>query len=139
MRLLVVEDEPRIASFLVKGLRTHGYGVDAVTTGTEALIRARYPGLDLIILDLGLPDMDGLDVLRWLRSEGRQLPVIILTARAGVEGLVEGFSVGADDYLTKPFAFDELLARVRARLRSHRKDDAFLVHDLGYRFSPNGH
>jgi DNA-binding response OmpR family regulator len=126
MRLLVVEDEVRIASFLVKGLSAQGYDVDAVATGSEALVRGRDPGLDLLILDLGLPDVDGLEVLRRLRREGRQLPVIILTARAAVEGLVEGLALGADDYLTKPFAFDELLARVRARLRSHRNEDAFL-------------
>ena len=150
MRLLVVEDEPRIASFLVKGLSAGGYRVEAVATGSEALVRARDPGLDLVILDLGLPDVDGLDVLRRLRAEGRQLPVIILTARAGVEGLVKGLALGADDYLTKPFAFDELLARVRARLRSHRKEDAFVevsnlpadgwtpVPDIEYRFFGNG-
>jgi DNA-binding response OmpR family regulator len=122
VRLLVVEDEPRIASFLVKGLSDRGYQVDVVTTGAEALVRGRDPGIDLLILDLGLPDMDGLEVLRRLRSAGRQLPVIILTARAEVEGLVEGLTCGADDYLVKPFAFDELLARVRARLRSHRRE-----------------
>lgn len=120
MRLLLVEDEELIASFLVKGLSRQGYVVDAVSTGTEALIRSRDPGLDLVILDLGLPDVDGLDVLRRLRREGWQVPVIILTARAEVAYLVEGLALGADDYLTKPFAFDELIARVRARLRSHR-------------------
>lgn len=150
MRLLVVEDEPRIASFLVKGLSARGYRVEAVATGSEALVRARDPVLDLVILDLGLPDVDGLDVLRRLRAEGRQLPVIILTARAGVEGLVKGLALGADDYLTKPFAFDELLARVRARLRSHRKEDALVevsdlradgptpAPDIEYRYSRNG-
>jgi two-component system, OmpR family, response regulator len=148
MRLLVVEDEARIASFLVKGLSAQGYGVDAATTGSEALARARDPGLDLVILDLGLPDVDGLEVLRQLRREGWQLPVIILTARAGVEGLVEGLALGADDYLTKPFAFDELVARVRARLRSHRGEDGLQrdapvdghtpVRDIAYRFSANG-
>jgi DNA-binding response OmpR family regulator len=136
VRLLVVEDEARIASFLVKGLSAQGYGVDAVSTGSEALVRAQDPGLDLVILDLGLPDVDGLEVLRRLRSERWRLPVIILTARAEVEGLVEGLSLGADDYLTKPFAFDELLARVRARLRSSRNADA--VEEMGYRFSLNG-
>jgi DNA-binding response OmpR family regulator len=150
MTLLVVEDEPRIASFLVKGLSASGYRVEAVATGSEALVRARAPGLDLVILDLGLPDVDGLDVLRRLRAEGWQLPVIILTARAGVKGLVQGLALGADDYLTKPFAFDELLARVRARLRSHRKEDAFVevsglpadgrtpAPDIEYRYSSNG-
>lgn len=136
-RLLVVEDEVHIASFLVKGLSANGYSVDCVTTGSEALLRTRDDDFDLILLDLGLPDMDGLDVLRRLRRDGRQLPVIIVTARAEVEDLVEGLDLGADDYLTKPFAFDELLARVHARLRSSRKEDAVLA-ELGFRFSTNG-
>jgi DNA-binding response OmpR family regulator len=122
MRLLVVEDEARIASFLVKGLSDQGYSVECVATGAEALERGSDPELDLVILDLGLSDMDGLDVLRELRKEGRWLPVIIVTARGEVEDRVEGLNVGADDYLTKPFAFEELLARVRARLRSRNGD-----------------
>jgi DNA-binding response OmpR family regulator len=137
MRLLVVEDEARIASFLIKGLSAQGYWVEAVTTGAQAIVRARDPDLDLVILDLGLPDVDGLEVLRQLRRDGWELPVIIVTARAGVERLVEGLALGADDYLTKPFAFDELLARVRARLRSSRMADG--PADNGYRFSSNGH
>jgi DNA-binding response OmpR family regulator len=136
-RLLVVEDEVHISSFLVKGLSANGYRVDAVTTGTEALHRTRDRAFDLVILDLGLPDMDGLDVLRRLRGEGRQLPVIIVTARAAVEDLVAGLDLGADDYLTKPFAFDELLARVQARLRSSRNEDSVLA-QLGFEFSANG-
>jgi DNA-binding response OmpR family regulator len=126
MRLLVVEDEARIASFLVKGLSDQGYCVECVATGAAALERGRDPELDLLILDLGLPDMDGLEVLRELRKEGRWLPVIIVTARGEVEDRVEGLNIGADDYLTKPFAFDELLARVRARLRSHNGDLMYL-------------
>jgi two-component system copper resistance phosphate regulon response regulator CusR len=117
MRLLVVEDEARIASFLVKGLSDHGYEVNCVATGAEALARMRDSEVDLLVLDLGLSDMDGLDVLRRLRADGNRLPVIVLTARGEVEDRVEGLAVGADDYLTKPFAFDELLERVRARLR----------------------
>jgi DNA-binding response OmpR family regulator len=117
MRLLVVEDEARIAAFLVKGLAGQGYSVDCVPTGAEALERSRDPELDLLILDLGLGDIDGMDVLRQLRDEGHRLPVIILTARGEVEDRVEGLGLGADDYLTKPFAFEELLARIRARLR----------------------
>jgi DNA-binding response OmpR family regulator len=120
MRLLVVEDEARIASFLVKGLSDQGYMVECVETGAEALERGRDPDLDLLILDLGLSDMDGLDVLRELRGEGRRVPVVILTARGEVDDRVEGLNLGADDYLTKPFAFDELLARVRTRLRSRK-------------------
>jgi DNA-binding response OmpR family regulator len=122
MRVLIVEDEARIASFLVKGLTLAGYRVETVTTGVEALVRSRDPDLDLVILDLGLSDMDGFDVLRHLRGEGRDLPVIILTARGQLEDRVEGFELGADDYLTKPFAFEELVARVRARLRCRNGD-----------------
>jgi DNA-binding response OmpR family regulator len=136
-KLLVVEDEVHIASFLVKGLSANGYDVDAVSTGSEALRRMRDARFDLMILDLGLPDMDGRDLLRRLRQEGQQLPVIIVTARAEVEYLVQGLDLGADDYLTKPFAFDELVARVHARLRSVRKEDAILA-ELGYQFSSNG-
>ena len=136
MRLLVVEDEPRIASFLIKGLSGQGYAVDAVTTGTEALVRARDPEVDLVILDLGLSDMDGLDVLRQLRSRGqRELPVIILTARGQVGDRIEGFELGADDYLAKPFVFDELLARVRTRLRPRNGDPA-LIEQAGLRLDP---
>jgi two-component system copper resistance phosphate regulon response regulator CusR len=136
-RVLVVEDEVHIASFLVKGLTANGYRVDSVSTGSEALRRTRDSGFDLMILDLGLPDMDGLDVLWQLRREGWLLPVIIVTARAEVEYLVRGLDLGADDYLTKPFAFDELLARVHARLRSTRKEDAVLA-KVGFPFSRNG-
>jgi DNA-binding response OmpR family regulator len=129
VKLLVVEDEARIASFLVKGLTDQGYGVDCVATGAEALVRSRDRDLDLLILDLGLADMDGLEVLQHLRAEARKLPVIILTARGEIEDRVEGLELGADDYLTKPFAFDELVARVRARLRSRTGD--FGVLDVG--------
>jgi DNA-binding response OmpR family regulator len=117
MKVLIVEDEERIASFLAAGLEAHGYAVDRAATGGEALARLREGTPDLIVLDLALPDIDGLDVLRRLREEHRRVPVIILTARADVHDLVDGLDLGADDYLTKPFAFDELTARVRARLR----------------------
>jgi DNA-binding response OmpR family regulator len=131
VKLLVVEDEARIASFLVKGLSDQGYQVDCVATGAEALVRGRDPDVDLLILDLGLSDMDGLDVLRQLRGEGRRLPVIILTARSEIEDRVEGLDLGADDYLTKPFAFEELLARVRARLRSRSGNGDLAPLDVG--------
>jgi DNA-binding response OmpR family regulator len=134
--LLVVEDEARIASFLVKGLSGQGYRVEAVATGTEALVRASDPGIDLVILDLGLADMDGLQVLRHLRRKGPEPPVIILTARGEVGDRIEGFDLGADDYLTKPFAFDELLARVRTRLRS-RDGDAASRELAGMRLDPH--
>jgi DNA-binding response OmpR family regulator len=118
MRLLVVEDEDRIASFLLKGLTAAGFDVTRVVTGAEALERSRRASVDLMVLDLGLPDMDGFDVLRAIRARGDRMPVVVLTARGGVPDRVEGLELGADDYLAKPFAFDELLARVRARLRA---------------------
>jgi DNA-binding response OmpR family regulator len=118
--VLVVEDEELIASFVEKGLRAHGYGVVWVRTGREGLERAADKDISLVILDLGLPDLDGLEVLRGLRERGETVPVVVLSARAGVAQRVEGLNLGADDYLVKPFAFEELLARVRANLRPRR-------------------
>ena len=116
-RILIVEDEERIASFLVKGLRAHGYATDVAATGSEGLARARSGEFGLMILDIGLPDRDGFSVLRELREHDRRLPVVILTARDDVQDTVAGFEGGANDYVTKPFRFDELLARVRVRLQ----------------------
>ena len=127
MKLLVVEDEARIASFLVKGLRAQGYAVEHVSTGEEALRGARDPDLGLMILDLGLPDIDGNEVLRRLRDGGVHLPILVLTARGEVGDRVESLDLGADDYLVKPFAFDELLARVRARLRDQDSGPATVL------------
>ncbi len=116
--ILIAEDEERIASFVAKGLRAHGYEATAVLTGQAALQRVVAGGVDLLVLDLGLGDMDGFDVLRHLRAEGHDLPVIVLTARSSVTDTVTGLESGADDYMAKPFRFEELLARVRLRLRS---------------------
>lgn len=116
-RILIAEDEERIVSFLEKGLRSSGYVTTAVFTGPDALVYARDDDFDLLILDLGLPGMDGQEVLRQLRARGEKLPVVILTARDGVTDTVDGLEGGADDYVTKPFRFEELLARVRVRLR----------------------
>jgi len=127
VRLLVVEDEARIAAFLVKGLTAHGYAVDHARTAAEALSLTEEIEFALVVLDLRLPDADGLDVLRTLRSRGADLPVVVLTARGDVGDRVEGLELGADDYLTKPFVFDELLARVRARLRGRRQDQSILA------------
>ena len=118
MNVLVVEDEPGIASFLTKGLAARGYDVGWVACGRDAL--AASAGADLVVLDLGLPDVDGLDVLREIRRRGDATAVLVLTARSEVEDVVTGLELGADDYLVKPFAFDELVARVRTRERAVR-------------------
>src|SRR5690242_21357898 len=117
MTLLIVEDEERVASFLDKGLRAHGYTVEWAQTGQDALRRLTGPGISLVILDLGLPDLDGLEVLESLRDRGSVVPVLVLSARGRTGDRVKGLNLGADDYLGKPFAFEELLARVRANLR----------------------
>ena len=117
MTLLVVEDEERVASFLAKGLRAHGYSVEWVSGGQDALQRVAHADISLVILDLGLPDLDGLEVLESMRERGATIPVLVLSARGRVDDRVKGLNLGADDYLAKPFAFEELLARVRANLR----------------------
>jgi DNA-binding response OmpR family regulator len=121
--ILIVEDEERIASFVEKGLRANGFATVVAGDGMSGLALASTGGFDLVILDLGLPDLDGLALLRRLRERASQVPVIILTARDGVRATVEGLEGGADDYVTKPFRFEELLARVRVRLRDDRADE----------------
>jgi DNA-binding response OmpR family regulator len=127
MNVLLVEDEEGIVSFLRKGLSKHGYDVTVASTGREGIEQAT--GADVVILDLGLPDMDGLDVLSALRSAEVGAQVIVLTARGDVDDRVEGLERGADDYLAKPFAFEELLARIRARIRTlHEQERRVLAH-----------
>jgi DNA-binding response OmpR family regulator len=116
-RILIAEDEARLAAFLEKGLRSGGYTTTVASDGETASLLARDEDFDLMVLDLGLPIKDGLEVLRELRGSGQRLPVIILTARGDPDERVAGLEAGADDYIGKPFHFEELLARVRVRLR----------------------
>jgi DNA-binding response OmpR family regulator len=116
-RILIAEDEERIVSFLEKGLRSCGYTTISVSNGNDAIALARDDSFDLLILDLGLPGIDGQDVLAELRRRGESLPVIVLTARDDVGDTVRSLEGGANDYVTKPFRFEELVARIRLRLR----------------------
>lgn len=115
--ILLVEDSDRIASFVVKGLQSHGFDCARCESGEEALKLIAAADFDLVILDIGLPGMDGFEVLRTMRGQGFDVPVIVLTARDSVDNTVASFAGGADDYMGKPFSFDELLARVRTRIR----------------------
>ncbi|GAB1817574.1 response regulator transcription factor [Herbidospora sp. RD11066] len=126
-RILIAEDEDRIAAFLEKGLRASGFVTTVVTDGLAAYEHARAGDHDLLILDIGLPLSDGFTVLRRLRAARTEIPVIILTARDSVGDTVAGLEGGADDYIAKPFAFEELLARVRLRLRSERAPEATVL------------
>ena len=131
MKVLVVEDEQKIASFVVKGLAAAGYEAEHVTTGAEAIERAAEA--DVMVLDLGLPDVDGTDVLRRIRERDLETQVIVLTARAELGDRVQGLELGADDYLVKPFAFEELLARIRARVRTLEQVERRHLHIDGIR------
>lgn len=117
MRLLVIEDDPKIASFLVGGFRQQGYGVDHAPDGVTGLLLARQGHYDVAVVDVMLPELDGLALVATLRAEKIPLPVIMLSARASVDDRILGLESGGDDYLTKPFAFSELLARVQSLLR----------------------
>ncbi len=117
MRILVVEDDPHIATVVGDGLRDAGYGVTVTTNGADGFLDARLNDYNLIVLDLTLPTLDGLEVARRLRAAGQATPILMLTARAAERDTIAGLDAGADDYLTKPFGLDELLARVRALLR----------------------
>ena len=117
MRLLLVEDDPRMARFIARGLREQAYAVDVVVDGEEALYQAAINTYDAVILDVMIPKSDGFTVCRELRAAGQRVPILMLTARDAVEDRIAGLDLGADDYLTKPFEFSELLARLRALLR----------------------
>jgi len=127
MRLLVIEDEVDMATYVAKGLRQHGYVVDVSHDGEDGLFMATHEAYDLVILDMMLPKMSGIAALRAMRNEGVATPVIVLTAKHAVEDRVEGLDTGADDYMVKPFAFSELVARVRACLR---RRDGVVVAEL---------
>ena len=117
MRILIVEDDDKIASFLAKGLKQSGFSVDTAADGEDALSLCRTVNYDSIVLDIMLPKLDGLSVLRAIRAEKKLVPVLLLSAKASVDNRVTGLQAGADDYLTKPFAFSELLARLQALIR----------------------
>jgi DNA-binding response OmpR family regulator len=126
-RVLIAEDEHRIASFLEKGLRSNGFTTTTVSDGEAAYQYARSGQFDLLILDIGLPTVDGFTVLRRLREGRVDIPVVILTARDSVRDTVAGLESGADDYIAKPFAFEEVLARVRLRLRADRTPEPTML------------
>ncbi|GAA1677753.1 response regulator transcription factor [Microbacterium lacus] len=115
--ILLIEDEPRIAAFVRRGLDAAGYTTVVIGDGAEGLQRALRADVDLVLLDVGLPSMDGFEVLRAIRSHGSPVPVIMLTARTSTKDTVQGLDLGANDYVRKPFTFEELLARIRSRLR----------------------
>src|SRR5690554_1716256 len=124
IRMLLVEDEERLVASLIKGLCTAKVEVTAVRTGREGLRMALEGDFEIMVLDIGLPDQEGFTVLRKLRAAGSELPVIILTARTSAEDTVRGLERGADDYMPKPFSFDELVARVRLRARPPESSDS---------------
>jgi len=132
MRILLVEDEPRVARFIAKGLREQSYAVDIAVDGAAALYKAEIDDYDLIVLDVMIPLRDGFDVCRELRRQGVTTPVLMLTARDAVNDRVAGLDAGADDYLSKPFDFKELLARLRALLRRREslRTESLRVDDL---------
>ncbi|HEY8225512.1 MAG TPA: response regulator transcription factor [Pyrinomonadaceae bacterium] len=132
MRVLVIEDEPRMANVIAKGLREHSYAVDVAQDGEAGLYLTSINDYDVIVLDVLLPERDGFEVCRELRTRGYTTPILMLTARAAVDDRVTGFNAGADDYLTKPFSFRELLARIHALLRrdSQLRPDVLEIEDL---------
>src|SRR5437773_8637580 len=123
VRILVIEDEPRILGFLARGLEAEGFAVDGARNGGEGLKRARRDNYDLVLLDLLLPGLDGLSVLNELNHARPELPVVIVSARSDLQTKLRGFGLGAADYLSKPFSFDELIARIRVQLRKTKQGE----------------
>jgi DNA-binding response OmpR family regulator len=136
-RVLIVEDDPELRSVLARSLREEGFAVDSVATGGEALLRAEAGGPDIYVIDVGLPDADGRDVCQALRARGIVTPVLFLTARDAVVDRVSGFDAGGDDYVSKPFALVELVARIQALLRRAGSSGAFEAE--GIRLDPASH
>jgi two-component system copper resistance phosphate regulon response regulator CusR len=139
MRILLVEDDEDVARFIRRGLAEGAYAVDVVTTGAAALEQAAMAPYDAIVLDLMIPAPDGMEVCRALRAAGSEVPILMLTARGGVEQRIAGLDAGADDYLAKPFAFGELLARLRALLRRPRAALAPLLRVGGLEIDTRSH
>ena len=136
MRILVVDDDPEIVSFLKRGLTYEGYAVDTASNGAEALAKAREAEPDLVVLDVMMPGIDGLEVGKRLRQAGK-LPILMLTAKGTVADRVKGLDSGADDYLVKPFSFDELLARIRALLRRSQPVEGEVLRFLDLSLDPS--
>jgi DNA-binding response OmpR family regulator len=127
MKLLIVEDEEKVAHFISKGLEEEGYGIDVAYDGKKGLDLLKEFTYDLVLLDLMIPEINGLELLKTLRSWGNNTPVLIITAKSSKEDVVKGLDTGSDDYLTKPFSFDELLARIRALLRRSKKTEPYII------------
>jgi DNA-binding response OmpR family regulator len=136
MKMLLVEDEEKVAHFISKGLEEEGYSIDVAYDGRKGLDLLKEFTYDLVLLDLMIPEISGLELLKTIRSWGNNTPVLIITAKSSKEDVVKGLDTGSDDYLTKPFSFDELLARIRALLRRSKNVDAHIIDYKGIVLNP---
>ena len=136
MKMLLVEDEEKVAHFISKGLEEEGYAIDVAYDGRKGLDLLKEFTYDLVLLDLMIPEISGLELLKIIRSWGNNTPVLIITAKNSKEDVVKGLDSGSDDYLTKPFSFDELLARIRALLRRSKKADTHIIDYKGIVLNP---